>query len=249
MKTRWLALGSVGFILACGAAPPIPAAERPAAAPALPAPAASTPVAASEPEAPPPASFPTSCASEHDGLCLPEPQWVERLCSAQRRSAALYMFRKGTPWTRGYLTRKTKAWNASGGASSEGELEFDEEVLVLRHRAEPKGGMQVSGMGGYDALRWDGGCVSLATEELTLKPPPAAKTPHVHFRLLDDAQREALRADATVDAAVKKQRSECKGATMGAVTDKCEKADQALSRAIIAYVRAGGELPPPQELP
>jgi hypothetical protein len=239
-------------LVACGGAPP-PAAAPERLASTEPAVASATPVAdvAEAPVAPTETTLPTKCAVERDGYCLPESQWVDRLCNEQRRTVALSLFAKGTPWTRGYLTRKTKAWNASGGVSSEGDLEWDEEVIVLRRRDDgnTKDGMQVSGMGGYDALRWDGGCVSLASEELTLTAPPAAKTPHLVYRLLDEPLREALREDKAIDEAVKKQRQECKGATMGSVSDKCEKADKALGRAIVAYVRGGGALPQPSKLP
>lgn len=106
-------------------------------------------------------------------MCLPPVGFVKRLCQGNFPSIALSMFKKETPWTRGYMTRKTKAWNASGGAASSDELEFDEEVLVLRHRSDDLGGMQVSGAGGgYDALRWNGSCVTLAKEEADPQEPP-----------------------------------------------------------------------------
>jgi hypothetical protein len=148
------------------------------------------------------------------------------------------------------LTRKTKAWNASGGASDAGFVEFDEEVVVLRVRKADLGGMQVSGAGSsYDAIRWDGSCVTLAEEELTLSTPPAPKAHKVEFRFLENHIQEALRGDETINKAYLDRRNECKGATSGAVSLKCEKADSKLSESIVKYVRAGGKIPEPEKLP
>lgn len=195
-------------------------------------------------------SLPSECTKKDDKLCVPPAAFVTRLCQGNFPSVALALFRKGSPWTRGYLTRKTKAWNASGGAATSDELEFDEEVLVLRQRDVDMGGMQVSGAGGgYDALRWNGSCVTLAKEELTLSVPPKAKNARVEWRLLDDGMREAMRTDDKLDKAYKDRQKECKGATMGTVSDKCVKVDNALSDAIVAHVRNGGEVGKPDRLP
>lgn len=194
-------------------------------------------------------SIPTECAGSGE-LCVPPKAFVERLCRESSLGVALVLFRKGTPFTRGYLTRKTKAWNASGGASSSEEyLAFDEEVLVLADRAPPKGGVQISGMGGYDALRWDGTCVTLAREELTTRLPPQAKYPPIPWKHLDNTQREALRADDKIDAAYQARRKECQGASMGTVSKKCEQADKLLSTRVIEFVRGGGDVGQPERLP
>lgn len=195
--------------------------------------------------------LPAECAKKDDGFCTPPGKFVEKLCQGAYPNVALAMFQKGTPWTRGYLTRKTKAWNASGGASDTSELEFDEEVLVLRKRAADLGGMQVSGAGGgYDALRWNGSCVTLAKEELTTSLPPKAKTAKVEWRLLDEPLRESLRASDKVTKAYRDRQKECKGATMGEVSALCVKADTALSNAIVEFVRDGaGKLAKPDKVP
>jgi hypothetical protein len=52
-----------------------------------------------------------------------------------------------------------------------------------------------------------------------------------------------------VNDAYRVRQKECKGATMGTVSDKCVKADDALSDAIVSFARDGGELPMPQKLP
>lgn len=183
-------------------------------------------------------TLPRKChASSPDGMCLPPPAFVQRLCSEGYPNIALVMHSKGAPWTKGYLTRKTKAWNASGGASGEGFLAFDEEVVLLRSR-QPEGGMQVSGAGGYDALRWDGSCVTLANEEVTVKRPPKPKSSKVFWQDLWSSMKEALKRDDAVRAAYIKRKKECKGVNVGAVSKKCEVADEALTEAIIARVRS-----------
>jgi hypothetical protein len=194
-------------------------------------------------------AIPSKCAKS-GSVCTPTFKFVQKLCNGSYPGMALYLFANGSPWTRGYLTRRTKAWNASGGVSSDAWLEFDEEVLVLQERKADTGGMQVSGAGGgYDVLRWDGTCATLSGEELTMSKPPAAKTPRVEWRFLDDNVQEALRADEEVQTAVTARRKECKGATSGDVSMKCVKADDKLSAVIIAYVRKGGSVPVPTKLP
>lgn len=202
-----------------------------------------------EPSASEAPALPTECASSGE-LCLPPDSFVKRLCADAFPGVALYLFRRGSPWTRGYLTRKTQAVNASGGKSGEGYLEFDEEVLALRKRVADYGGMQVSGaMGGWDVLRWDGTCATLAAEELTLNLPPAPKAAKVVFRFLDENIKEALRKDPKVDEVYLAHRKECKGATMGEVSKKCEELDKKLSAVIVQAVRSGVELPTPERLP
>lgn len=183
-------------------------------------------------------------------VCLPEPKFVKRLCNKRHPGMALHLFGNGSPWTRGYLTRKTEAWNASGGASSGGYLEFDEEVLLLFERRADTGGMQVSGAGSsYDALRWDGSCVTLSGEEVTLQKPPVPKATSIEWRFLDDNVQEALRKDAAINSAYLERRKECQGAVTGDVSLKCVKADTKLSTSIVQHVRGGGAVPVPSTLP
>jgi hypothetical protein len=194
-------------------------------------------------------AVPTKC-SKGTSPCTPDPAFTKKMCNGNFPSIALYLFGNGFPFTKGYLTRKTQAWNAAGGASDNSYLEFDEEVLLLVERAADKNGMQVSGAGGgYEALRWNGNCVTLAKEEVTLDKPPAPKATKIDFRFLDDNIQEALRKDEQVNAAYLARRKECKGATSGEVSLKCVKADAALSDTVISYLRKGGELPVPQKLP
>lgn len=191
---------------------------------------------------------PTKCFKQ-GAVCSPDPKFVKRLCNGKFPSIGLYLF-SNPAWTRGYLTRRTQAWNASGGASDSGWVEFDEEVLILYARVADTGGMQVSGAGGsFDALRWDGSCVTLQSEEVTMSKAPAPKNPPIDFRYLDDDTQEALRKDEKVNAAWLARRKECKGATSGEVSLKCVKADADLTKTVIAFVRGGGTIPEPKKLP
>ena len=122
--------------------------------------------------------------------------------------------------------------------------------MLLAERKADTGGMQVSGAGaGYDAIRWDGSCVTLSGEELTRDKPPQPKTPPIEWRFLDDNVQEALRKDDKVNAAYLERRKECKGASSGDVSAKCVKADARLSESIIGFVRGGGSIPVPSTLP
>lgn len=238
-------------VAACGGTKPAPA--------NAPESQATEPSATTEDAAPVESAAPAaeSSADEHvptqcfkpGAVCTPDPKFVKRLCNGRYPSVGLYLF-SNPAWTRGYLTRRTQAWNASGGASAGGFVEFDEEVLILYARTPDLGGMQVSGAGGsYDALRWDGSCVTLQSEEVTLSKPPAPKYPSIEFRFLDDETQEALRKDEKINSAWRERRKECKGATSGDVSLKCVKADEALTRGVIAFVRSGGAVPEPKKRP
>ena len=261
MRRHPITLAVAVFVAACGGAQndtratapeTSSAAESSAPALELTSAKADADVAANESasqEASEPSAIPTAC-SRSEGSCTPDRKWVERLCSGSFPSAALRLFAKGSPWTRGYLTRKTQAWNAAGGASEPVQLEFDEEVIVLLERTPSASGIQVSGAGGgYEALRWDGGCVTLAKEELTLKRPPQPLAARIEWRFLDQSTRDALSLDERVKKAYQERRKECKGATSGTVSLKCVKADTKLSQVIVEYVRNGGELGQVQKLP
>jgi len=238
-------------LVACGPgkAPEAPVAEHEPPTPAVEheqAPPAPTPEAAPEDRSA--EHVPTHCAGSGP-ICSPDPKFVKRLCNGKYSSVGLYLF-SNPAWTRGYLTRRTQAWNASGGASDSGWVDFDEEVLILYTRRADAGGMQVSGAGGgYDALRWDGSCVTLQSEEVTLQKPPSPKNPPIDFRYLDDETQQALRKDDKLNKAWQARRKECKGATSGEVSLACVKADEALTRSVVNYIRQGGSVPEPTKLP
>lgn len=245
-------LVSLGLLVsACGgsAPPPVSASDAPIA----PEPPVPVPIASASPDAKRdagPEALPAACEKKGD-VCSPPFKWVKRLCGGFYPDVALTMFAKDSPWTRGYLTRDTQAWNASGGESSSDKLVYDEEVLVLAHKEADNGGMVVSGSsGGYDVLRWDGTCASLAGEELTLKVPPnRAKAAKIPWKSLDLKVRDALGADEKIGKIDATRRKECKGVTLGDVTDKCQKATEQLGVAVVDFVRKGGALPPPGKLP
>jgi hypothetical protein len=235
------------LVLCAGCGGSAPDAEAPASVAARPAPAPARTRADAEKGA---TALPTACEKGKENPCLPPMQFVKKLCGGLFPDIALVLFAKGSPWTRGYLRMNVEAWNASGGASSSDKLVFDEEVLILSQKTADTGGMQVSGSGGgYDVLRWDGTCASLAGEELTRKVPPKAKHAKIPWKSLDYAVREALEAHATIGKVVGERRKECKGATMGDVSLKCVKADAMLSAAVVDYVRGGGTVPAPSRLP
>jgi hypothetical protein len=234
---------------ACGSSAPSTPVKEPQNKPDDPAPAASeAPADPPAKDAPAAKGIPTECVQK-DGVCTVGKDFAKRLCADVYRNVPLVMFGKGTPWQRAYLTRKTEAWNAEGGASVAGFVEFDEEVLILESRKPPKGGMQVSGAGGYQALRWDGSCVTLQSEEVTFQRPPSPKHPRIEWRWIDDNIREALRKDPKVDAAYLAQRKECKGVSSGEVSKKCVEVDGKLVDAIIEHVEDVGDLPEPVKLP
>lgn len=254
MQSRLASLGLVSLLAlsACGGSQP--AAEAPAGETSAPAESASASSGSAAPEGKPAESagessgVPTKC-HKPGSVCSPDPKFVKRLCNGKYPSVGLYLF-SNPAWTRGYLTRRTQAWNASGGASDSGWVEFDEEVLILYARVADAGGMQVSGAGGsFDALRWDGSCVTLQSEEVTMAKAPAPKYPAIDFRYLDDDTQEALRKDEKVNAAWQARRKECKGATSGDVSLKCVKADEGLTKSVIGFVRGGGSVPEPKKLP
>lgn len=193
-----------------------------------------------------PWNIPTKC---HDGdrPCTANPKWVKKLCEDVYPAVALYVFSKSSPFTHGYLSRKTRAVNASGGATSGDEwLAFDEEVVLLHHRAADLGGMQVSGAGSsYEAMRLDGSCVTLGSDEVRLDVPPAPKYAKVPWRYIGDDMQDALREVPAVRDAYIARRQECKGAFSGSVSQKCVQKDEALNAAIIRAV-VGGEVELPQ---
>jgi len=249
--TRFAWLGVVVLLGACGGKPPAKApAKARAAAPkdAEPAadPAEKSEPAAADAEGP----IPTKCAKA-GSLCTPSHAFMKRICAGTFPGLALVLFSAGTPWTRGYVSvLKVEPVNAFGGAAGGDNLVLDEEVLILFEKAGDLNGMQVSGSGSYQVLRWDGTCATLASEELRLEKPGTPKHAKVTWRFLDDNIKEALRTNGKLDEVVRAHRKECKGATMGEVSAKCEKLDKQLTATIVDVVREGSiKLPTPAKLP
>jgi hypothetical protein len=192
---------------------------------------------AKEEEPAEPAALPTTCVDADAKPCLPDPDFAKRLCAGVYPEVALTMFGKSQPWTRGYLTGDTEAWNASGGKVTRSHMIFDEEVLVMARR-EHKGGIVVSLEGG----------------EMTFKRPPVGKSAPLPWRRLSEATRTALLATPKLQASQKLVQKECSGAPSTSTSAKsgatrCDKADAAFDKAIVDFVRSGGELPVPARRP
>ena len=196
------------------------------------------------------APIPTKCAKTEGG-CYPSMEFVKRLCDDSYPGVALVMFSGGTPWKRAYVAvREVEPVNAFGGVAGGDKLTLDEEVLVLFEKAGGIGEMTVSGSGSYLVLRWNGTCATLASGELRDQTSGKKKNAKVHWRYIDDSTQSALRKDSRIVEAVRARKKECKGATMGTVSAKCEKYDRELTETIVDVVRSGSvELPVPDKVP
>lgn len=204
--------------------------------------------AAASTAAPAPKSIPTTCAGGTTDPCVPDPAFVSRLCNGSFPDVGLALMQKSSPFTRAWLKGDVDGWNADG-ASARAKLLFDEEVLLLKKRDAGKSGMQVSGSGSYQVMRWDGFCYTLEEGTLSFKAPPKPKASGITWRFLENPTKDALLNDAAVKAANDKRNKECKGVVSGDVTLACQKADEALSAAVTAAVRAGLSVPTPVKLP
>lgn len=250
---RWSSPILLVCLAGCGAAP------TPASTPAEEPSKATAETPSTEPEAPStePATeeesvaLPTACANDSQSPCVMPRAFVKRLCAGAHPELALYLFAKDSPWTRMYVSaRQVEPFNGLGGPSSDKNLEFDEELLVLSENSPNLGGMTVSGVGNsYDVLRWDGTCATLQAGEVRAHRPPSPKHADIDWKRLDEDVRNALSADEKIADLSKLRRKECKGVTMGVVSDKCEKADMALRARVVKAIRDGFPVPRPSRLP
>jgi hypothetical protein len=213
--------------------------------------AAAVPVPEEAPPAPEP--LPTSCDEATIGkdgkLCVPAATYAKKLCGGIYPEVALGLFAKGTPFSRVYLAGDVDAWNASGGLTHRAHLVFDEEVIVLAKHAPggSSGGIVMTGMqASFDVLRWDGTCVSVMEGELTTKRPPSPKPATVPFSRLEETTRRALLASPKVKTTQSELGKIC---ATGDDKKKCEKAEQAFTRAVVDVVRSGAPLPTPARRP
>ena len=232
-----------------GSPPPAPAAPEKAAAPSPPP--ADTAAAAEAPAEDASAKkLPDGCGGD-SGACVMPNAFVRRLCSGANPDLAIYFFAGGSPWRRAYVAvREAAPFNGLSGPTSDEKLVFDEELLVVSEKKVDTGGMQVSGAGAsFDVLRWDGTCATVSAEEVRFQAPPKPKHAVVPWRALADATQNALLEDEKVGKIAAERRKECKGATMGTVSDKCEKADRKLNDLVVEAVRGGKKVPQPTKLP
>jgi hypothetical protein len=174
--------------------------------------------------------MPTGCSEKGAKMCLPDKDFVERLCKGSFPGVALAFFAKDSPWTRGYVVK----------ALPSASLAADEELILLRHVERPEG---------YDALRWDGTCASLGTNDFTQRKPASPKAASIPWRNLDEAAQSVLLADAKVKQLYEKRRKECLGATPEGGDTPCDKAEAAFTAAVAAAVRSGAQIPPPSNVP
>lgn len=252
---RTLCVMTALVLAGCGSAPP--KAEDPTAGASA---SASSPSAhetssegAEEPKADEESKgVPEACAGDGAACVMPR-GFVQRLCGGRSTypELALLFFQKGSPWRRAYVAvREAAPFNGMNGPSSEEKLTFEEELLVLSENKVDTGGMQVSGAGSsYDLLRWDGTCVTLSAEEVRLSGPSKPKHAGIPWRILEDATQNALLQNEAIAKVATERRKECKGATIGEVSAKCEKADRRLNDLIVEAVRSGTEVPKPAKVP
>jgi hypothetical protein len=184
--------------------------------------------------------IPTQCATADAKICTPPTPFVAKLCQSKSPDVALSMFRKSTPWTRAYLRLDMEAWYTGTRLSSPVQLVLDEEVIVVASRSGGSSGVQVSGSGSYDVYRWDGRCVSVMADEVSLRRPPAPKSAPIVWKSLTDATHEALLDDRGIKSRLELQRDRCSGDSR---TPRCTEATAALIRMIADHVRKGGKLP------
>lgn len=190
-----------------------------------------------------PVAIPTECADSGAKICTPPPEFVEELCESSRPNVALTMFHKDSPWTRAYVrVNKLEAWYASGSRSRPAELSYREELIVLKDRSATSDGMVVSGAGSYDVLRWDGTCVSVMNDEISMSAYGMPEVATIEWRRLDPDIQTALEKDQKIVFRNKHRRDKCKALGSGS-SSSCSKAKKGLSRMIAAYVRRGGDVP------
>ncbi len=254
-----IAVGSCGLTtLACGGAASSSALAAASAAETAPPPAESE-AAGAAPEPAEPAELESPAASRSlpsecqllAGLCLPPRDFVRRLCQGAYTGVAFHLLEKRSPFSRGYIrVREVHSVNALGGPTSDAKLTFGEEVLILTRTMDGgPGQMQVSGMGGYDVLRWDGTCANLADGELALRPPTTPRAAPLEWRYIDENIQTALLQDEGVRSARQAQRKHCHGVSLGPRSAACVKAEDQLNARIVLAVRSGMELPPLLSVP
>jgi hypothetical protein len=216
------------------------AADQTSGSPATPP---STSGAAAEPEAEDThEGLPTECSTQ-GALCLPPPNFVDRLCRAANVGTAIRLFAKSSPFTRAYVRmREVRALNLRGGPSGDTPLTFAEEVLLLDQHGT-SGELQVSGDGGFDVLRWDGTCATLSSDELVTRVPAPPRHAPFPWKYIDDGVQAALLQNAAVRSALDAERKRCHGSSDSERSTACRDASEQLNDRVVVAIRAGITLP------
>jgi hypothetical protein len=196
------------------------------------------------------AGLPTKCVMVED-LCLPPRAFVKKLCLDAYTGAAFRLLEASSPYSRGYVrSREVKAVNTLGGPSSDVNLHFGEEVVILTRTGGPgPNQMQVSGMGGHDVLRWDGTCATLSDGELATRAPVPPRYAPFSWKYIDTNIQNALLADKSVETARRNHKKHCHGVSLGRISAACADAEAKLSDSVVAAVRGGISLPVPDRMP
>jgi hypothetical protein len=242
----------LGWLTACGGAPPAAGRAAPAAAREPPPPIApqETPAPAVEAtQAPAVAAvattreLPTSCEKKDD--CYPPPAFVEATCRKRFPDLPLYLFAGKQPWKHSWVKAEwVEPVNPHGGDQSEAWMKFGEEVLVLRRRTPKTGkGVQISGPSDVDVLRWDGTCATIREEMLVAYVPAPMQSPRIIFKYLNGDLQQALLKNALVARARETEKKSCRNSSVSHPTESCEKAMRQLTDAIALAVKQNIELP------
>jgi hypothetical protein len=191
---------------------------------------------------------PNECRAE--GACLPPQEFARAVCKGRFPGLAISLFEKNTPWERRYVkVESIEPVNTHGGATTSERLAFTEEVLLLRHQSANADGIQVSGASDVDVLRWDGTCVTVREEYLSIHRMPTVGNATVNWRYLDEETQKGLLEAKYVNVRYQQQREACRRSSASNLGDACAKATSKLNDAITVAVRGGLELPEPGALP
>lgn len=224
---------------ACKTATPPPEAPKPAVEVAEPTPAS----APAEESAS--ARVPTQCDVE-EPFCVPAASFAEDVCRGQHAELALHFFGPKTPWKRAYVLRAFKAWHV-GSRSDLRELRAGEEVILLTGGGKGSaGGIQDAAGRGFDALRWDGTCVSLMEDELSFHKPVGAVPANIDMKALMPEFRSVLMEERPIVQLSGSTAKLCEpsNADKEPGKSKCELARRQLSQVIAQVIGKGKPLPP-----
>ena len=228
MKVYRLIAGWLGIVFEMGCSEPPPKVVAPRAEPQ---------------EAP---DVPTYCAS-NEKPCIPPPDFVEQLCADRFASVALYLFQKHTPFVRLHVkTRNVEPGNGFGGPTGNHPLVFGEELLLLRLSKLPASQPKRHSEEIYDALRWDGTCVTLPKRDAVTYLPAVPQAAPVEFNELDTTVRAALLRDRKLETLQTARSADCK---QNIAAEDCAKSTKALSAHIVEAIRLGLRLPMPRQRP